>query len=390
MRVLPLGVLCILAFNANANVIQYFAGISYNNPSELFKVKKDLLIFGSSGSYADLSFTGSALNFNTFQYDSGIVHSKTYTAMPYGRLAKRFNDKIVFGLDVTQPFNSNLNWGSYSFTRYANTQNLLRDYDVSPKFSYSISQKLQIGGGVNFNFLENNEVNFAIPTGEFTSDTLRNPSSSLGMGFNLGATYIINQTNFFGLTYYSRIKQRTTGTSYLGSNSNPNMQLTFFMPTTYIANYVHIFNPEWLVSITGFRTSWSLNQYIRLFNTAAPPPMSNFIFDMSFGNSYAVIGAVRNQFTKKLGLTLVGMRDGSPEKDRLRNITFPAYPQYFIGLSGDYHINEHTTIELLYGHLFSNPPIHNTVMANNNLIPFTTGKVNINVDVIDLKLKVEG
>jgi len=390
MRILPAGILCMFALNAHANVIQYFAGISYSNPSELFKVKKDLLLLGSTGSYANLSFTGSVLNFNTLQYGSGIAHSQTYTAMPYGRIARRFNDKLVFGLDVTEPFNSNLNWGSYTFTRYANTQNLLTDVDVSPKFAYSLTKQLQIGGGLNFNFLTNNEVNFALPTGQFTSENLINPSSSTGFGFNLGATYILNETNFFGFTYYSKIKQRTKGKSYLGPNFSPNLELTFWMPTTYVASYVHIFNPKWLVSLTGFRTDWSLNQFVRLYNTAAPPPMSNFVFNMGFSNSYAYTVAVRNQFTKKLGLTLVGMQDNGPEKDNLRTITFPAFRQYFIGLAGDYHFNESTSIELLYGHVFSNPKIHNQVAVGNASIPFTTGKVNINVDVVDLKLKVEG
>ena len=389
MRILPTGVLCMLALNAHANVIQYFAGMSYNNPSELFKVKKDVFIIGGTGSYADLGFTGSVLNFNTFQYSSGINHSKTYTLMPYGRIAKRINEKSVFAIDVTQPFNSNLNWGSYTFTRYANTQNYLTDVDISPKMSYALTQKLQIGGGFNLNFLANNEVNFAIPTGQFTSDNLMNPSSSLGIGFNLGTTYFINQTNFVGFTYYSRIKQNTKGVSTLGTNFNPLLALSFYMPTTMIANYVHIFNPKWLVSVTGFRTQWSLNQFVRLYNTAAPPPMSNFVFDMSFGNSYAALAAVRNQVTTNLGLAVVGMRDGGPEKNNLRTITFPSYTQYFVGLAGDYHFNKNTSVELLYGHVFSNPPIQNSVKANNTLIPFTTGKVNINVDVIDLKLKIE-
>ena len=389
MRILPIGVLCMLAINSHANVIQYFAGISYNNPADLFKVKKDELILGGTGSYANLAFTGSVLNFNTMQYGSGIDHSRTYTVMPYGRLAKRFDDKVVFALDVTEPFNSNLKWGTDSFTRYANTQNLLTDVDVSPKFSYAVNKNLQLGAGINFNYLINNAVNFAFPTGESTYANLINPTSSFGVGFNVGGTYIINQTNFFGLTYYSKIKQNTSGMSTLGSSANPNLYLSFFMPTTIIANYVHIFNPKWLVSLTGFSSEWSLNQYVRLYNTAAPPPNTNFVFDMSFRNSYAFLAAVRNQFTEKLGLTLAGMRDGGPERDNLRTITFPSYPQYFFGLVGDYHFNASTSVELLYGHVFSNPPINNQVVVNNNSIPFTTGKVNINVDVVDLKLKIE-
>lgn len=390
MRILPFGVLCMLALNTHANVIQYFAGISYNNPSELFKVKKDLLLFGTTGSYANLGFTGSALNFNSFQYAWGVNHSQTYTAMPYGRFARRLSEKAVISLDVTQPFNSNLNWGTFSFTRFANTQNALRDVDVSPKLSYGLTEKLQIGGGLNFNFLTNNEVNFAMPTGQFTDNNLVNPSSSFGLGYNVGATYIINQTNFLGLTYYSRIKQNTTGTSTLGPFINPNMSLSFYMPTTIIASYVHIFNPKWLISFTGFRTQWSLNQFVRLYNTAVPPPMTNFVFNMSFSNSNAYLAALRKQVSPKLGLTLAGMIDEGPEKDNLRTITFPSYDQYFIGLVGDYHFNPNVSVELLYGHVFSNPPINNTVVVNDQRIPFTTGKVNINVDVVDLKLKIEG
>ncbi|MCZ4687475.1 hypothetical protein O6C82_03960 [Legionella pneumophila] len=70
MRLIFTGVLCLLTLNAQANVIQYFAGISYNNPADLFKVKNGILLVGGTGSYADLQFKGSALNFNTFQYDS--------------------------------------------------------------------------------------------------------------------------------------------------------------------------------------------------------------------------------------------------------------------------------------------------------------------------------
>jgi long-chain fatty acid transport protein len=389
MRKLSTGVLCMLALNAHANVIQYFAGISYNNPSELFKVKKGTFLIGGTGSYADLTFKGSALNFNTFQYDTGVSHSRTYTLLPYGRIAKRLDDKTVFALDVTEPFNSNLNWGTDSFTKYAATQNYLTDVDVSPKMSYAFSEKLQIGGGLNFNFLLNNEVNWAFPTGQFTSANLVNKSSSFGLGYNLGATYIINQTNFLGLTYYSRIRQKTSGYSELGSNYSDNLLFTFSMPATTVVSYVHIFNPTWLISLQAFQSEWNVNQYARLYNTAAPAPFSNFVFDMHFDRSYAVLAAIRNQFTEKLGLTVAGMIDDGPEHNNLRTIVFPSDTQYFLGLIGDYHINTNTTVELIYGRVFSYPSIQNRVTANNNSIPFTTGFVNISANVVDLKIKIE-
>lgn len=378
-----------LALNAHANVIQYFAGISYNNPSELFKVKDSTFILGGTGSYADLRFKGSVFNFNTYQYDSGVNHSRTYTLLPYGRIAKRINEKSVIALDVTEPFNSNLNWGTDAFTKYAATQNYLTDVDVSPKISYAVNQKLQIGGGLNINFLTNNEVNWAFPTDQTTYANLINKSSSTGLGFNLGATYIVNQTNFLGLTYYSRIRQNTTGQSVLGATYSNNFWFNFSMPATTILSYVHIFNPTWLVSLQAFQSEWNVNQYARLYNTAAPAPYSNFTFDMNFSRSYAFLAAVRNQFSEKLGFTLAGMIDDGPEHDNLRTIVFPSDTQYFVGLVGDYHFSPRTSVELMYGHVFSNPSIKNQVMTANGSIPFTTGFVNINANVVDLKVKVE-
>lgn len=390
MRILPISIFCLFAVSTHANVIQYFAGISYNNPSELFKIKNDEFLFGTTASYADLAFSGSALNFNTFQYEQGTNHSQTYTYMPYGRIAKRFNEKTVFALDVTEPFNSNLNWGDYAFTRYANTQNYLRDVDISPKFSYALNPKWQIGAGINFNYLLKNEVNWAFPTGATSYATLINPSSSFGLGYNFGVTYLIDQRNFLGLAYYSKIKQKTRGTSSLGANFNPNLSFDFFMPTTIVVNYVHIFNPKWLISITGMQSQWSLNQFVRIYNTAAPAPMSNFVFHMRFDDAYAAVVALRKQVTEKAGLTLVGMVDVGPERGPLRTITFPCYDQYFLGLQGDYAFNSTTSVELLYGHVLSAPGIDNTVTVNGTTIPFNKGNVNINVDVLALKLKVSG
>lgn len=388
MRLLITSLICSFTLCSHANVIQYFSGINYNNPSELTKIKTSELIFGGTWAYADLKFAGSALNFNTMQYDSGVVHSKTSQLTPYGRIAKRLNQKFVFSVDVTQPFNSNIDWGDNSFTRYAAQTNYLYDVDVSPKLAFSINQKWHIGGGVNFNFIKKNKGSWALPTGPTTYASLVNVSSNLGVGYNLGLTYIMNPTNIFGLTYYSRISQSTTGYSTL-ANLASNMDFHFFEPATTLLSYVHIFNPTWLINLEIIQSEWSANKIVNFNNTAGPPPFTNFTFTNNFSNSFAYLAAVRKQYNEKLGLTLLGMIDNGPEQDYLRSIFFPAYVQYFVGFVADYHFTKTTSIEFLYGHDFSNPPIHNQVMLGATSVPFTTGQVNINADVIDLKLKIE-
>ncbi|AOW57926.1 OmpP1/FadL family transporter [Legionella pneumophila] len=309
---------------------------------------------------------------------------------PYGRVAKRLNDKTVVAVDLTEPFNSNLDWGNDAFTRYAATQNYLTDVDLSPKISYAISKKLQIGGGINFNVLLKNEVNWAFPTGQSTYANLINRSSSFGVGYNLGINYAVNDTNFLGITYYSRIRQNTSGTSYLGLAANPDFQFGFYMPATTVASYVHIFNPKWLINLQVFQSEWNANQKVRLYNTAAPPPFTNFIFDMHFDTSYAYLAAIRKQVSDKLGIALAGMIDDGPEEDGLRTIVFPSDTQYFLGLIGDYRFTEHASMELILGHVYSNPSIQNKAKVNNVPVPFTTGRVTINANVLDLKVKIEG
>jgi long-chain fatty acid transport protein len=374
----------------HANVIQYFAGISYSNPAELFTVQKNEFILGTTAFRTEAQFKGTALNFNTFQYDQGVAHSGTTSVLPYGRIATRINEKWVFGVDVTEPFNSNLSWGNQAFTRYAATQTYLTDVDISPRLSYSFSQRFYVGAGLNFNFLKNNETNWAMPVGPTAYANMRNQTSSFGLGYNLGAYFIINPTNFLGITYYSTIRNNTFGYSQLANNFNTNLNFDFNYPATTVLSYVHLFSKTWLANFKVYYCEWDVNQFAIFRNTAAPPPVNpDFAFRMGFSKSAAFLGAVRHQITDKLGGTLIGMVDYGPERDSYRPLNFPSDTQYFVGLAGDYRISKTTTIELLYGYGFEDTRLQNTVNIGGMYIPFTTGKVDIHANIIDLKLKVQ-
>jgi len=379
--------LCLTALGAHANVIQYITGISYSNPSELFKVQKNEFIIGGTGFYTNGKFTGSAINFNTFQYESGVSNTNRFSFLPYGRIASRLSDKVVFGVDVTQPIHSNLVWGANSFTRYAATDTLATDVDISPRLSFSVTKQLYVGAGLNFNFLQNNESNWAMPISPTEYAKLINRSYGFGVGYDLGMYYAFNQTNFFGAAFFSAIKQHTRGTSFLADRVNNKLRFDFSIPATSTFNYVHIFNQQWLVSLQALRTDWSVNQYVRYKQTAATPP--NFNFAMEFKNSWAFIAALRRQMNEKTGLTLIGMMDNGPEKDHLRTINFPADRQYFLALSADYHINKSNSLELLYGQGLSKTRLAKSFDFNGQAMPLTTGRVKMSANVIDLKYKIQ-
>ena len=82
MRFSVTGLLCLVCLPIHANVIQYFAGISYSNPAELFTVGKNEFILGGTGFYTVARFEGSVLNFNTGKQGYGTAYSKTSTLLP--------------------------------------------------------------------------------------------------------------------------------------------------------------------------------------------------------------------------------------------------------------------------------------------------------------------
>lgn len=374
----------------SSNVLQYFAGISYSNPAELFKVQKNTLIIGSSAFDIQGKFWGTALDFTNFQYPYGVSRTNQTSFLPYGRIAHRVNDKIVLGVDITQPFHSNLRWGKEAVTRFAGIDNLMTDVDVSPRVSIMVSPGFWVGGGFNFNFLKSNITSWMLPNGQSGVTELINPSSSFGLGANAGLFKAINQSNFLGLTYYSAIPQDTAGTSTFGANYNGNYRFRFYMPATTVLNYVHLFNPSWLISAQGFVTQWNANQFARLRNTAAPPPANpDFNFEMRYKASTALALALRHQWNEKLGLTLLGILDDGPERDHLRTILFPADKQYLLALNADYKISKSTTIEAFYGRGYSKTLLGNTINLGGQNFEFIQGRVRMQANVFDLRVKVE-
>lgn len=382
--------LSLLATPASANVIQFFSGISYSNPAELFKVQKNTLIVGSSSFDVQGKFSGTALDFTNFQNPYGTSKTNQTSFLPYGRIAHRVNNKMVLGVDITQPFHSNLRWSKDAVTRFSGVDNLMTDIDVSPRISVMVTPRFYIGGGLNFNFLKTNITSWMLPNGQGGVTELVNPSSNLGIGANAGLFTALNVTNFLGLSYYSAIPQATAGTSTFGANANSNYRFRFYMPATTILNYVHLFSPSWLISAQGFVTQWNANQFVRLRNTAAQPPVDpNFNFEMRFRASTAGALALRHQLNEKLGLTLLGVLDNGPERDNLRTILFPSDKQYLLALNADYKISKSTTIEAFYGRGFSKTLIGNTINLGGQNFELIQGRVRLQANVFDLRLKVE-
>ncbi|KTC97098.1 outer membrane protein [Legionella geestiana] len=382
------GMLSVLTLPAFANAIQLFTGLNYANPAELFKVQESEFIIGSVGQNLNMKFRGNSINFNTFRYDEGRATTNQTDALPYGRFARRINQKLVLGVDVTEPYFSNLRWGNNSILRYITTQTVLRDVDISPRASVALSQSLFVGAGLNINLLRNNEINFAVPTGPLSYANLINKSSATKTGFNLGAYYVVNPTNFVGVSYFSPIKMNTTGPSILNGTNvfNNDYSSPLPLPATGVLSFTHFFSKTWLANLQMFYSDWSPLKTVDLINTAVG---SDFIFQSKYRGSYAFIGVVRHQYTEKLGLSLIGVMDTNPVPSTLRSPALPSDNQYALAISSDYALTKQATLQFIYGHGVAKPRINlSAPTPAGERLQLTTGHINVNANVIDLRVKI--
>lgn len=374
-RALLLGLCSLYSLPSSANVIQYFTGISYDNPAAMFQTKNLELILGGTGIQTNFKYSGTALNLLTNRYQTGINDNYQYSFLPYFRIAKRLNDKVVFGFDVKQPYHGNINWGNDAFTRFASTQTRMIDVEYNPRLSVQLSQNLIVGGGLNINQVKDMQINVALPTGPNSYANLINKNSGWAYGWNLGLFYIINPQNMIDVSYFSRVNQKLMGTSTLGMRINPALSLNVTLPATTIFHYLHIFNPKWLVSAKAIYSQWHTTQTLPLLNTAAPPPAGpNIIIPMNYSDSWAFTLATRVQATPEAALLLIGVYDNGPEKNQFRTINFPSDTQYFLAIGGDFQLNKKLSTQIVLGHGWSDTSVNNM---------FTNGKIDIHANVID-------
>lgn len=382
-RIIGIALVC-WTLSASANVIQFLSGLSFNNPALLTQVENNEFILGSTIVFNDAKFTGRQLSLATFKPAYGDSITNAVSFVPYGRAAQRINDKWVFSFDVTEPFHSNLRWDRYAVTRYAATDTILYNYDFSPKLAMQFNDKLQIGAGINFSVLYNNQGNWVLPTAAGDA-SLVNSSSSVGYGFNAGLNYLVNPMNQFGFTYYSRIKQRSDGTSQLGTVYTTPMQFHFNFPETMLFSYLHIFNRQWLVNLQLIRTSWSANQVLTFSNTVA----GTFNFQMQFKDSFASFFVLRRQLNDKWAMSVFGMVDNGPEKPSLRWLNFPSDTQYVGAIGVEHFFSKKTMIQIQTGALYSKTILNNYISGPGATpISFTRGRVKILAPFVDMRIKI--
>lgn len=351
--------------NCYAAAYQLFNNIAYDNPAKLNTVGKYEAILGATILQPNLVFEGR--NGPLF----GGTSSREITLIPYGRYAARVSSKIVLGIDVTSYQFTSIEYPLDSLLNTLSSGTNLRSYDISPRISYQITKALAMGVGFLADNLYYSTLNRVIRSNE-----LINLGDDWAYGWTAGLSYAFTKATTVNLGYTSALLHTPRGPSTWDGLYSPNYTSGAPVPAVYTVNVAQTVKP-WVFNFTGRYVIWGINETLNLKNTA----LGTFHFPTRYNNS--VIGQVtaRYQVNDKWGFLGSSFYETNPQPTKYRSVGLPTYSLFSLGVGADYAVTKTLTLKLLYGHVFSNPPID-----TQGPIGPVKGEVDIDGNMIDLSL----
>ncbi|MCB5945058.1 OmpP1/FadL family transporter [Acidocella sp. KAb 2-4] len=262
------------------------------------------------------------------------------------------------GFSVTAPFGERVAYPADFVGRYQSLVSNITDVNLGIALSYKVNDHLAIGFGPNFDYFS-----ARLTQAEFTGvnalagDPVGDVhGNSLGVGYNLGVLYQVDDTLRFGADYRSRIRHDIYGAERVS------FPAAYGVPTMYTAATTTITLPDSL-SIGVYKqltpqlallgsvewTDWSL------FNTLNITPRNGSattIIRENWRNTWYVGVGANYQLTDKLMLQGGVAYDQSPVTDSNRTTRVPDGDHYDLGVGAQYQLLPNVRLELAYLHVF--------------------------------------
>jgi long-chain fatty acid transport protein len=247
------------------------ASVVYSNPALMQSLQGDRFTFLLHSIIAGVQFENDGSN--TSGRDNENIDKVHFIPNLY--YIKELNSDVRFGFGIYSPFGLGLAYDKDWLGRYHTTESTLRTINFSPAISFSASDKLNLGVGVDMQYLRaelNNAMDFGticaayesygqIPAGTCSAGGLL-PQQSDGsqslkgnnwaMGYSLGLTYDFNQATRMGVTFHSATRHDVRGTSEFdnvptllaGTFSDTDAELMLMLPESLNIGVRHALTPR--------------------------------------------------------------------------------------------------------------------------------------------------
>lgn len=324
----------------------------FYNPGALAMVKDRGVQVGVSATLARQAFRA--------ENGSGQRELQNNTTTPFSLYAGfgPTEGKFRAGIAVYTPFGNKLEYADGWEGRFALTQIDLKSIYVQPTFSYAITDKLSVGGGLMILALGSVNLQRDIPAqnanGEFASIEL-DGEAKRKMGYNVGIFFKPSEKLSVGISHRSKIDATVedgdvtfTG---LSATASPNFQATKFkatlpLPATTSVGVGIMPNEKLTIGLDVNFVAWSAYRNLE-FNFNAPVNGQTTSSSKRFYED-ALTFRVGGQYQLTSGLTVRAgaAYDNSPVKDGYVTPETPDSDRITGTLGASYKFGDHFSVDL--------------------------------------------
>ncbi|MBU6449003.1 MAG: OmpP1/FadL family transporter [Rhodospirillales bacterium] len=274
------------------------------------------------------------------------------------------------GLSVTAPYGERTSYPGDFVGRYQSLVSSITAVDFGVALSYKFNDHFSIGGGPVIEYFQA-RLTQALNVPTLSALTGQDPiadvhGDDVGVGYNIGGLYKIDDATRIGLDYHSRIRHDITGTQRItvptiysalspataalleAGNSSATTSIT--MPDSVNLGIYHQITPAWAVMGSVQWTHWALLNSLHITPTNGYPGTS---IVENWRNTWFVGAGTNYQLTDRIMLQAGFAYDESPVTDSNRTARVPDANHYDLGVGVQYKITPAATIEFAYGHVFT-------------------------------------
>jgi len=359
---------------------------SFFNPSITAGAKKNEAIL--SMSYLNLkidpdNMTGSNAFGSTNGRDPSNIGSENL--IPAFYISSPISDKLALNFALTSPFGLKTSYLADWTGKYRALNSSIKTLNFNPSFAYKITDDLSVGAGL---VAQRYEVKLSTLSKDLTfTDQIGEVSGSdMGYGFNLGATYKINQDTKIGVGYRSKIVHNIKGSTELQNVASSRFKSKTSTPESLSIGLSHNFSKDFQLVADSIWTRWSKLEKLSLnaYDNPLFSSSSNFNWNDSILYSIGANYSLNNKNILRAGLAY----EKEAINNRNREPRVPASNKYWLSAGLNHKFDNDLELDLAYVHQFyKTGRIDIKSMGSNNIEGTLSGQYHTSVDVISLAIK---
>ncbi len=382
---------------AGSTAKAYDASTAFTNPAGMVRLDQSEIDASVNGIFPSIHFSGTNTigPARTPGTTGGNLIQAAATGGAFG--VWNYSPDLKFGYAATVPFGQRIANPANFVGRYQSLVSSITDINFTISAAYRVTDRLSIGGGPVVDYFSTRLTQAQnIGVNALTGDPVGSAyGDDVGVGFDVGALYQIDDATRAGINYRSRISHRVSGSQYVfvppllaaGSpataallarlDSGAHADVT--LPDNVSIGLYHDITPRWAVMSDLQWTHWSLLKEI----TIAPlngAPTTNLPLNwrstwfVGVGTSYRVLDTLLLQ----TGFSY----DQSPVPDFYRTSRVPDSDRYNLGVGVTWSVLPNVNLQAAYLHtFFANAPISNSATPSAGTIQ---GKYDVSADSVSL------